>query len=446
MMSLLSGKPEVGQPVTLRQSMCEVTKLMVFDKQSGGYHVKDINGELMFTACSPKDGAEAGSLQGDGKAIDFVLAKESETQWKAFDDKGDKRVFWASKNNTHVNLTFGKEYGSRDAISVRIEGRSSFEIFSTYKGESSALIAKIYPMMNEEISLVEVTPNEDCALVVSLVMVADAMGIFKPVFGSEEFALPGIDQLINQPEFRPYLARPSVGQPGAIFANLIGPQYTSEVPVYLVFEKSSAGESYVYKAESLELWDFSMVTDKTKMFDIAPCSTTFHGQLLIRDDSGKPIAMLRKKNATAHGRCVVSCFSGESEAELIKVFSVCKSSMIQRQTNLNVIFEKEMGKKSRAADFKVVGSWTDQTCTVYKGDFSKKVAQMQPLGVNKDKFMVEVYPNVDCAFVVSLIAVVDAMKSPRTLKVVADHAADLAVKFAGGAAFAAGKAVFDELS
>ncbi|KAI3781395.1 hypothetical protein L2E82_11409 [Cichorium intybus] len=40
----------------------------------------------------------------------------------------------------------------------------------------------------------------------------------------------------------------------------------------------------------------------------------------------------------------------------------------------------------------------------------------------KDKFMVTIYPNVDYAFVVTLIAIVEAMKSPNTKNAVAGQA------------------------
>ncbi|KAJ0880473.1 hypothetical protein HanRHA438_Chr10g0463491 [Helianthus annuus] len=62
---------------------------------------------------------------------------------------------------------------------------------------------------------------------------------------------------------------------------------------------------------------------------------------------------------------------------------------------------------------------------------------MRPLVYDEGKFKVDVYSNMDCAFVVTLIAIVDAMKSFSNLKVAAGRAADFAVKLAVGAACAA---------
>ncbi|KAJ0514544.1 putative tubby-like protein [Helianthus annuus] len=253
---------------------------------------------------------------------------------------------------------------------------------------------------------VKVYPNMNYAFVVTIFVIIDAMK-----FTEESVCAP---LTMTQP---------------VSCSHVIGLKYSSEGLTSLLFEKtenSAAGEYSVSKAESRG----------ERMFTIRSHNTTFHSQLKLLDEDGKRIAMLRKKNATGHSRWVVLRVDGENEASLKKVFSVCKSQMIQRHMDLNVI----MGKGSSAADFKVTGSWTDKTCTIStgQGDSSRKVAQvMRPLVNDEGKFEVDVYSNVDCAFVVTLIAIVDAMKSFNNLKVAAGRAADFAVKLAVGAACAA---------
>lgn len=70
-------------------------------------------------------------------------------------------------------------------------------------------------------------------------------------------------------------------------------------------------------------------------------------------------------------------------------------------------------------DFMIKGSWSQRNCAIYVGDSSTIIAQMQPLDAKR--FMVTIHPNVDYAFVVALIAIVDAMKcSDRKDKIVAE--------------------------
>ncbi|KAJ0700928.1 putative tubby-like protein [Helianthus annuus] len=266
---------------------------------------------------------------------------------------------------------------------------------------------------------VKVYPNMNYAFVVTIFVIIDAMKF------TEYVAFPPV---MDQPSKESVCAPLIMPQPVSC-SHVIGLKYSSEGLTSLLFEKtenSAAGEYSVSKAES----------SGERMFTIRSHNTTFHSQLKLLDEDGKRIAMLRKKNATGHSRWVVFRVDGENEASLKKVFSVCKSQMIQRHMDLNVI----MGKGSSAANFKVTGSWTDKTCTISKGqgDSSAKVAQvMRPLVYDEGKFKVDVYSNMDCAFVVTLIAIVDAMKSFSNLKVAAGRAADFAVKLAVGAACAA---------
>ncbi|KAJ0522747.1 putative tubby-like protein [Helianthus annuus] len=309
-----------------------------------------------------------------------------------------EKVFSASENHTAVNVSLEDQRSRFDHVDFQVKWLDKTCII--YKGDSSTVIAK-----NGNKLSVKVYPNMNYAFVVTIFVIIDAMK-----FTEESVCAP---LTMTQP---------------VSCSHVIGLKYSSEGLTSLLFEKtenSAAGEYSVSKAESRG----------ERMFTTRSHNTTFHSQLKLLDEDGKRIAMLRKKNATGHSRWVVLRVDGENEASLKKVFSVCKSQMIQRHMDLNVI----MGKGSSAADFKVTGSWTDKTCTISKGqgDSSRKVAQMRPLVYDEGKFKVDVYSNMDCAFVVTLIAIVDAMKSFSNLKVAAGRAADFAVKLAVGAACAA---------
>ncbi|KAK1440423.1 hypothetical protein QVD17_06250 [Tagetes erecta] len=156
------------------------------------------------------------------------------------------------------------------------------------------------------------------------------------------------------------------------------------------------------------------------MLTIKSCDTLFHTQRLLLDELDRPIAKLRSKNMTAHARWNV--FEGDSEDNSDMIFSATTKHMIQNYTHVNVSLANKMSR-SDDCDFQMKGSWSNRDCTIYKGDSSTTViAKMQQIQ-SPEKFMLTINPNVDYAFVVALIPIVDAMKSHGAMKVVAAHVA-----------------------
>ncbi|KAI3671749.1 hypothetical protein L1987_87129 [Smallanthus sonchifolius] len=87
--------------------------------------------------------------------------------------------------------------------------------------------------------------------------------------------------------------------------------------------------------------------------------------------------------------------------------------MIQFMTSLQVFLANKPNGED-VCDFKIKGSWSKRKCKIYMGDTdSTTIAQMhkkhksKKVKLDKNKFMVTIYPNVDYAFVVALIAIVD---------------------------------------
>ncbi|KAG2294887.1 hypothetical protein Bca52824_041556 [Brassica carinata] len=112
--------------------------------------------------------------------------------------------------------------------------------------------------------------------------------------------------------------------------------------------------------------------------------------------SDNPIMALRsRKESDQNDRCTLK-----------------RSSMIQlMKPKLDVFLAQN--KEMKVCDFHVKGSWIDRSCVVYAGKSDAIVAQMhkkhtaQSILIGKSNFSVTVYPNVDYAFIVSLIVILD---------------------------------------
>ncbi|KDO63310.1 hypothetical protein CISIN_1g023131mg [Citrus sinensis] len=104
-------------------------------------------------------------------------------------------------------------------------------------------------------------------------------------------------------------------------------------------------------------------------------------------------------------------FRGASTDTKDLLFTVERSSVIQLKTTLNVYLASNT--KQDVCDFKIKGSWTEKSCVVYAGESNTIVAQMHKkttvgsVLLNKDRFTVTVYPNIDYAFIVALIVILD---------------------------------------
>ncbi|KHN44840.1 Protein LURP-one-related 15 [Glycine soja] len=136
---------------------------------------------------------------------------------------------------------------------------------------------------------------------------------------------------------------------------------------------------------------------------------TLHDHRVLLDAAGEPVVTLRRKLMSAHDRWQI--FRGESTEPKDLIFSVKRSSFFQLKTKLDVFLANNT--KEEVCDFKVKGSWFERSCVVYAGESLNIVAQMhkkhtvQSIVFGKDNFMVTVYPNIDYAFIVALILILD---------------------------------------
>ncbi|GAU17199.1 hypothetical protein TSUD_178290 [Trifolium subterraneum] len=200
-----------------------------------------------------------------------------------------------------------------------------------------------------------------------------------------------------------YPYQPSASAPPmpALPTTIIGPQYCAPYPLDLTIVK---------KVMSVSDGNFA-VTDVNGniVFKVKGSLLTLRDRRVLVDASGNPVTTLRRKIATLHDRW--EAFRGESTDSKDLVFTLKRSSLIQYKTKLDVFLAGN--KKEDVCDFQVRGSWLERSCIVYAGESNNIVAQMhkkhtiKSLLIGKDHFMVKVYPNVDYAFIVALIVILD---------------------------------------
>ncbi|XP_073114542.1 protein LURP-one-related 15 [Elaeis guineensis] len=136
---------------------------------------------------------------------------------------------------------------------------------------------------------------------------------------------------------------------------------------------------------------------------------------ILLDNAGNPILSMQQKVFTVHRRW--EAYRGDSTDSKDLLFSTKKSSLIQFKTELNVYLAANTSEQ--ACDFKVKGSYGERACTIYLGESDTIVAQMRRQHKLKntifgqDMFGVTIYPNIDYAFIVALIVILDEINHDR---------------------------------
>ncbi|KAL4567576.1 hypothetical protein LXL04_023164 [Taraxacum kok-saghyz] len=183
--------------------------------------------------------------------------------------------------------------------------------------------------------------------------------------------------------------------------SVIGDQFIAKCEMDLIVEKYSCGNFLITDI------------DHNILLKVKQCNTSCHRERVVLDIHDKPILMAREKIVTGHNRWNV--FKGDSKSKKDKIFSIKKSHIIQFRPSVDVFLKNKNGCKE-VYDFQIKGSWSKKNCTVNMRDTSATIAQMckmeSPAGNMKfvnEKCMVKIYPNVDYAFVVTLMAIVEAM-------------------------------------
>eukprot|EP00262_Sarcandra_glabra_P003490 TRINITY_DN14228_c0_g1_i1.p1 TRINITY_DN14228_c0_g1~~TRINITY_DN14228_c0_g1_i1.p1 ORF type:complete len:208 (-),score=9.83 TRINITY_DN14228_c0_g1_i1:216-839(-) len=189
---------------------------------------------------------------------------------------------------------------------------------------------------------------------------------------------------------------------------VVSPRYCAPYPVDLTVTK---------KAISLTDGDFA-VTDVNGnvVFRVKGTLLSLRDRRVLLDISGNPLISLQQKILSAHRRWQV--FRGDSSDSKDLLFTVKKSSLMQIKTSLDVFLASNISEN--VCDFKIKGSYFERSCAIYSGESNVIVAQMSKkhtvknIVLGKDTFGVTVYPNVDYAFVVALIVILDEINKDRS--------------------------------
>ncbi|KAK9126781.1 hypothetical protein Scep_015627 [Stephania cephalantha] len=153
------------------------------------------------------------------------------------------------------------------------------------------------------------------------------------------------------------------------------------------------------------------------MFKIKAKFGSFRGRRVLLDSAGTPIVSMQRKVFSAREKWKV--FKGDSKASADLLFSAQRSSFFQYKTKLNVFLASNTTEA--ITDFKVKGSWFERSCKIYNGNADTLIAQMHKkvtastVLLGKDTFMVSVCPNVDYAFVVALVVILDAINQDSSV-------------------------------
>ncbi|KAK7390257.1 hypothetical protein VNO78_25556 [Psophocarpus tetragonolobus] len=167
----------------------------------------------------------------------------------------------------------------------------------------------------------------------------------------------------------------------------------------------------------LTLADTFTITDVNgkMVFNLKASLVTLRHHRVLLDAAGEPIVTIHRKTTTTHDRWQV--FRGESMEQKDLIFSVKRSFLFQLKTKLDVFLANNT--KEEVCDFKVKGSWFERSCVVFAGESLTIVAQMhkkhtaQSIAFDKDNFVVTVYPNIDYAFIVALILILDEINQDK---------------------------------
>ncbi|XP_054782915.1 protein LURP-one-related 10-like [Prosopis cineraria] len=188
---------------------------------------------------------------------------------------------------------------------------------------------------------------------------------------------------------------------------VVGPHYCCPYPVELAIVR-----------KVMTLADKFTVTDSNGnvVFKLQASLLSLRDRRVLLDAAQNPVITLRRKIMTLHDKW--KAFRGDSTDPKDLLFTLKRSSLIQLRTKLDVFLASNTTEQ--ACDFKIKGSWLERSCVVYARESNTIVAQMhkkhtfQSIVFGKTNFMVTVYPNVDYAFIVALVAILDEINQDQS--------------------------------
>ncbi|KAI3507307.1 hypothetical protein L1887_22249 [Cichorium endivia] len=189
---------------------------------------------------------------------------------------------------------------------------------------------------------------------------------------------------------------------------VVSPQFVLPHPVDLVSGK---------KLLTLSDGNFGLTdVNGNLMFKVKKKLLNVHGKRLLVDATGNRILTFQKKLTSARKRW--QCFRGDSTDPRDHVFTAKQSNRTQFRTSLEVYLASN--RNQDVSDFHVKGNWFEKCCTVYAGESTTVIAEInkkknvQSTMFGVDAYNVTVYPNVDYAFVVALTAILNEINDEKS--------------------------------
>ncbi|KAI5574702.1 hypothetical protein POPTR_010G182300v4 [Populus trichocarpa] len=186
--------------------------------------------------------------------------------------------------------------------------------------------------------------------------------------------------------------------------SVVGENYCAPYPLELIVKKKIKKLSNA----QFEVFDLS----GNLLLQVDGGVWNFQLKRVLRDPAGFPILTIRGKVLTLWHKW--KAHAGESTDDSNVLFTVKQSHPLQIKKAINVFLTNNSKKKE--PDFHISGSYTSLSFKVYEG--RRLIAEvkhnftLESFCKGKERYKVKVYPEVDYAFVVALLVILDENDTP----------------------------------
>ncbi|XP_011015951.1 PREDICTED: protein LURP-one-related 14-like [Populus euphratica] len=186
--------------------------------------------------------------------------------------------------------------------------------------------------------------------------------------------------------------------------SVVGESYCAPYPLELIVKKKIKKLSNA----QFEVFDLS----GNLLLQVDGGVWNFQLKRVLRDPAGFPILTIRGKVLTLWHKW--KAHAGESTDDSSVLFTVKQSRPLQIKKAINVFLTPTSKKKE--ADFHISGSYTSLSFKLYEG--RRLIAEvkhnftLESFCKGKERYKVKVYPEVDYAFVVALLVILDENDTP----------------------------------
>nr|GMC90140.1 protein LURP-one-related 10-like [Ipomoea batatas] len=347
----------------------------------------------------------------------------SDERWEVYrgESNEEKDIIFSARTSsvfqisTNLDVFLAGNTTSEQICDYKMKTSFTQSTWDIYVGAScSTLIAEMQEkvsmwsiLLGEDNFMVTLQPNVDQAFIVALIVILQEI-VRAPARRIRYRSRPALSLSFDLHKMMMDGASTSYPPEPVPIPPVISPQFIVPYPVDL---------AVVRKVMTLQEGKFEVLDiNGTLMFKIKSKLLSIRDRRILVDTNDTPIVTFQQKILTAHRRW--QAFRGESTDPKDLLFSVKKSSLFQLKTKLDVFLAGNT--KGEVCDFHIKGSWLERSCVIYAGDSSTIVAQMHKkhtagsVFLGKEHFGVTVYPNVDYAFIVALVVILEEINQDRS--------------------------------